>query len=166
MEESKSKKRETKVDSKQCKKSQCVCNNEVCTYAYKQYGMKRWVYGIIITVIAMGLVVPFFTEVILTVWFPTAAVGLNTWNQFVSIILGIIATVLSIVSLIMGFKNYDDSLDLHEKHIKTLENIENMSKDVSAVKEKMDKIGALGDTLSLTPKIASNIDWDKEPINN
>lgn len=144
----------------QCTKDKCICKNETCSYAYKQYGMKKWVYGIIITVIVFGLIVPFFSETICTIWFPGASVGLNTWNQFVSIILGIVATILSIVSLIMGFKNYEDGLDLHEKHIETLEKISSISKDVIEVKEK---INNLNDIKSEAPKIPSKILWKDEP---
>ncbi len=144
----------------QCTKKLCACKNETCSYAYKQYGMKRWVFGIIITVITLGLIVPFLSETICTIWFPEASVGLNTWNQFVSIILGIVATVLSIVSLIMGFKNYEDGLDLHEKHIETLEKISSISKDVIEVKEK---INNLNDIKSEAPKISSKISWGDEP---
>lgn len=150
----------------QCKKcvlDKCACNNEVCSYAYKQYGMKKWVYGIIITVISIGLVVPFLSETILTVWFPSASLGLNTWNQFVSIILGIIATTLSIVSMIMSFKNYDDGLVLHEKHIETLEKIASISKDVNYVREKLDKINLTADAKSEKPYIPENEVWGEEP---
>lgn len=147
-------------DCKQCAKTICACNNEVCTYAYKQYGMKRWVYGIIVTVISFGLIVPFFSEVICTIWFPNVIIGLNTWNQFVSIILGIVATILSIVSLIMGFKNYEDGLDLHEKHTQSLEKIISISKDVNEVKEK---VNTLNDTKNEIPKIPPKIKWGDEP---
>lgn len=150
----------TNPNCKQCVENICACNNMVCTYAYKQYGMKRWVYGIVITVISLGLIVPFFSEAILTIWFPDVTIGLNTWNQFVSIILGIVATILSIVSLIMGFKNYEDGLDLHEKHVQTLEKIASISKDVNDVKEK---INNLNDIKNETPKIPSKIQWDNEP---
>lgn len=148
------------INCSQCSKNLCSCNNEVCAYAYKQYGMKRWVYGIIITVISFGLIVPFFSEVVCTIWFPDVSVGLNTWNQFVSIILGIVATILSIVSLIMGFKNYEDGLDLHEKHVQTLEKIASISRDVNDVKEK---INNLNDTKNEFPKIMPKIQWDNEP---
>lgn len=146
-----------------CKKDICLCNSKVCTYAYKQYGMKKWVFGIIITVISLGLIVPFFTEAICTIWFPEISVGLNTWNQFVSIILGIVATILSIVSLIMGFKNYEDGLDLHEKHVETLEKIGSISSDVSDVKEKIEKITMLTDVKSEAPSIPPKMQWDNEP---
>ncbi len=148
---------------KQCKKNICICNGEECTYAYKQYGMKRWVYGIIITVISLGLIVPFFSEAICTIWFPTVTLGLNTWNQFVSIILGIVATILSIVSLIMGFKNYEDGLDLHEKHVQTLEKISSISKDMIDVKANIERIAMFTDSKNETPNIPSKPKWVDEP---
>lgn len=153
----------TNNDCVQCKKNLCVCKNEKCSYAYKQYGLKKWVYGIIITVIIIGLIVPFFSEVICTIWFPNTTTGLSTWNQFVSIILGIVATILSIVSLIMGFKNYEDALDLHEKNVKTLDDIASLSKDVNDVKAGLEKITVLSDTKNETPKLPPKIQWDSEP---
>lgn len=151
------------VCPQQCTKIKCYCKNQNCNYAYKQYGMKRWVYGIIITVISLGLIVPFLTETICTVWFPDVSLGLNTWNQFVSIILGIVATILSIVSLIMGFKNYEDGLDLHEKHVQTLEKISNISNDVHEVKGELQKISIMADSKNETPKIPPKMQWDDEP---
>lgn len=153
----------TNNDYMQCQKNLCACKNEKCSYAYKQYGLKRWVYGIIITVIILGLIVPFFSEAIFTIWFPDITTGLNTWNQFVGIILGIVATILSIVSLIMGFKNYEDSLDLHEKNVKTLDEIASISKDVSDVKAGLEKITVLSDTKNEAPKIPPKIQWGNEP---
>lgn len=148
---------------KQCQKNVCACNGEECAYAYKQYGMKRWVYGIIIIVISLGLIVPFFSETICTIWFPDVTLGLNTWNQFVSIILGIIATVLSIVSLIMGFKNYEDGLDLHEKNVQTLERISSISKDVNDVRANIERIATFTDSKNETPYIPSKPQWVDEP---
>lgn len=149
--------------NRQCSKKVCACNNEVCTYAYKQYGMKRWVFGIIITVISLGLIVPFLTEAICTIWFPDAAIGLNIWNQFVSIILGIVATILSIVSLIMSFKNYEDGLELHEKHVETLEKISSVSKDISDMKNSLNNFTMLTDSKS-ERNLSSRTDWEAEPV--
>lgn len=147
----------------QCSKTKCYCKNKSCDYAYKQYGMKRWVYGIIITVISLGLIVPFLSEALLTVWFPEVSLGLNTWNQFVSIILGIVATILSIVSLIMGFKNYEDGLDLHERHVQSLEKITLISKDVNDVKGKLDNFSMLADARNEALKIPPKKVWGNEP---
>lgn len=154
------------LNCQKCKRNLCECEDKICSYAYKQYGMKRWVYGIIITVISLGLIVPFFSEAVCTIWFPDISLGINTWNQFVSIILGIVATVLSIVSLIMGFKNYEDGLDLHEKHIATLDKIQSISEDVSDVKGTLQRIGILSDIQNDTPSIPPKLKWEKEPEAN
>lgn len=150
-------------NSEQCKENTCYCANGSCTYAYEQYSMKKWVYGIIITVIILGLIVPFLSEAVCTIWFPDVTLGLNTWNQFVSIILGIVATILSIVSLIMGFKNYEDGLDLHEKHVEALVKITGISKDVHEVKGELQRMAILADSKNESPKIPSKIAWDDEP---
>lgn len=160
MENDKDVQNEKNIKCRQCKSNVCVCNGEVCTYAYKQYSMKKWVFGIIITVIIIGLIVPFFAEVICTIWVPDASVGLNAWNQFVSIILGIVATILSIVSMIMGFKNYEDGLGLHEKHIQTLEKISTISKDVSDVKSEL--IAMSTDVKNEKRSITDTL-WNHEP---
>ena len=44
--------------------------------------------------------------------------GAEVWNQFVSIALGIVATILSIVSMYLGFKNSDESRAI-EKNIQS-----------------------------------------------
>lgn len=147
---------------KQCKQNVCLCNNEVCTYAYKKYGMKRWVYGIIITVISLGLIIPFFSEAICTIWFPNVTLGLNTWNQFVSIILGVIATLLSIVSMIMGFKNYDDTLYIQEKYTQTLKDIGHIAKDLDSVRQDVSKI-LLSASSQVNEKTQSEGSWGNEP---
>ena len=54
----------------------------------------------------LGLIIPFAAEVILPFFFPHARVdGVAVWNQFVSIILGVIATIMSIVSLTLCFRS-------------------------------------------------------------
>lgn len=54
----------------------------------------------------LGLIIPFSAEVILPFLFPCIRVdGVAVWNQFVSIILGVIATIMSIVSLALCFRS-------------------------------------------------------------
>lgn len=125
----------------------------------KKYSLKQWVFHLIVITIFFGLIVPFLSEVIFTIWFPCATVGLNTWNQFVSIILGIVATVLSIVSIIMGFKNYDDTLEIQEKYTQTLQNIERIAKDLDIVKNDVSKM-ALNGNVQTVPR---ENDWNQGP---
>ena len=127
--------------------------------------MKKWVFGLIITTISLGLIVPFFSETICTIFVPDISIGLNTWNQFVGIILGVVATILSIVSLIMGFKNYEDGLDLHEKNIETLEKITYILQDVHDVKTKLESITILSDSKNEARKMPLEMPWNKDPEN-
>lgn len=149
--------------SPQCSSEKCVCEKTHCSYVYKQYGMKRWVYGIIITVVIVGLIVPFFSQVICTFFFQEAKLGLETWNQFVSIILGIVATILSIVSMIMSFKNYDDSLAVHEKNVEILKTVAGMSQNVDMMRATMEKFYLNTGSGDETNRIAPSSQWQNQP---
>ena len=137
---------------------------------YEKYGLKKWVYRLIFGAIIIGLVVPFFAEVICTIWFPNVSLGLNIWNQFVSIILGVVATILSIVSIIMGFKNYEDALELQEKYTQALETVNsiasglaNVATDVSNLKTEVHKISGFKPVTDGPADVSDNTVWGKEP---
>ena len=147
-----------------CSTSVCSNKGKKCDYLHKQYGMNKWVFRLIIVTIFLGAIVPFASETICTIWFPDASVGLNTWNQFVSIILGIIATLLSIVSIIMGFKNYDDTLSIQEKYMQALHEIGNIAKDLANVKNDVSKMFSMQEKIPVTsPNQAPDLQWEKEP---
>ena len=138
-----------------------------------KYGLKKWVFRLILWVIIFGAIVPYFAEVICSIWFPDAVLGLNVWNQFVSIVLGIVATVLSIVSLIMSFKNYDDTLAIQEKYTETLkqseialEKITSIAGEIGKLREDFNRFGIKKDTHDDVASIADDTEWDKEPTQN
>ncbi len=138
-----SKRQSCSQDCTMCTPAACAGKGKKCDYLHKQYGMKKWVFYLIVITIVCGAIVPFASEVLCTIWFPDVALGLNTWNQFVSIILGIIATILSIVSIIMGFKNYEDTLSVQEKYMQALEQISNMAKDLNNVRDVVSGLSAV-----------------------
>lgn len=147
-----------------CSASVCSSKGKKCDYVHKQYGMNKWVFRLIVITIFLGAIVPFASETICTIWFPEASVGLNTWNQFVSIILGIIATLLSIVSIIMGFKNYEDTLSVQEKYMQALHEISNMAKDLANVKNDVSKMSSMQEKIPVTsPTQVPELRWEKEP---
>lgn len=137
----------------------------------KKYAMRKWVYWLVFGTIIAGLIVPYGAQVICTIWFPNASVGLDVWNQFVSIALGIVATVLSIVSLIMGFKNYDDTLSMQEKYTQTLqqseralEKITEIAGELGKLREDVSRIGHSKSDVETTMSTAqAGTLWDKEP---
>lgn len=60
--------------------------------------------------IAIGALVPFAAQFLLPFYNSEISVaGAEVWNQYVSIILGVVATITSIVSLILGFKSEEQS---------------------------------------------------------
>lgn len=147
-----------------CTPDICAGKEKKCDYLHKQYGMKKWVFNLIIITIVLGAIIPFASETICTFWFPDVATGLNTWNQFVSIILGIIATVLSIVSIIMGFKNYEDTLAIQEKYMEALEKISLIAKDLNNVRDDVNKWSAFNQTIKVdSPNAVDTVRWGKEP---
>lgn len=130
----------------------------------KKYGLRKWVYWLIFGTIIVSLIVPFGAETICSMWFPDYSLGLSIWNQFTSIALGVVATVLSIVSLIMGFKNYDDTLALQEKHTQTLEKVSNVARDVIKIKEDVSRIGLSNKNVETTSSTTlSPPTWDGDP---
>ena len=147
-----------------CTSEVCAGKGKKCDYLHKQYAMKKWVFHLIVITISLGAIVPFASEVLCTIWFPEASLGLNTWNQFVSIILGIIATILSIVSIIMGFKNYEDTLSVQEKYMQALEQISGMAKDLNNVRAVVSDLSALKYKYNVDAHKTNDMpgDWEKE----
>ena len=136
-----------------CDSKVCTHKGEPCSYLHKQYGMKTWVFKLIVIVIFLGVIVPFASEVICSLWFPDVTMGLSTWNQFVSIILGIVATLLSIVSMIMGFKNYEDALAIQEKYTKSQSDIGEIKRAVTSLSNSQYK----------QPPPPPDDSWSKDP---
>ncbi len=71
---------------------------------------KYLIYGLVAAVILVGAIIPFGAQF----WLPffkeeAFTSGAEVWNQYVSIVLGIVATILSIVSLKMCFSSEESS---------------------------------------------------------
>ena len=127
----------------------------------EKYSLRKWVFRSILAIIIIGVLGPFVAQCILTCTHPTAVDGLNIWNQYVSIILGMVATILSIVSLIMGFKNYDDTLSLQQYNIDVLHRLETISGTVDEMKCKVFNEGQKNDS-SATTVLDVKTRWDEE----
>lgn len=112
--------------------------------------------------IFVGAIVPFWAKAVCTVWFPDVGLGLNVWNQFVSIILGITATILSIVSIIMGFKNYEDTLSVQEKYMQALQEISKIAQDITNVKNDVNKMTSMRNIIPIASQSQVSVEWDKD----
>ena len=110
--------------------------NKKPSFWQKEYSLKAWVLYLVTFVLGVGFIFPLFAEVIIGTLYPNHVAGVTVWNQFTSIILGVVATVLSLVSMFMGFKSYDDSARLQETCIKTLERLESMRKQFDRMESR------------------------------
>lgn len=99
---------------------------------------KEKVYKLIISVVLIGAIVPFAVQFILPIFKPCVKiVGVEVWNQYVGIILGIIATITSIVSLVLGFKSKEESYDTERRTRDLLQDIKGI---VTLVSQKQDML--------------------------
>lgn len=132
-------------------------NDQKTSWLKKNYPLERWVLIIIVAVLLTGFIFPLYAEAYLGAYFPDKVKGVEIWNQFTSVVLGIIATVLSLVSIFMGFKSYDDSSELQKTCIQTLERLSMVARDVKYLRDHEPKI----DTDYQKPPLH----WEKENIN-
>lgn len=138
-------------------------NKKPCKRLKWKYSMKIWVFALIAFACLGGIIAPFIAQY-LAPRKSALEVALSAWNQYVSIILGIVATLLSIVSLVFSFhneeeeniqqRNYSDKFDDINR---TLQKIED---SVDATKEKVnhmsDKMAQIDTTVSIIKANQSN----------
>ena len=70
----------------------------------KSYIIK--LYHLILIIAVSGLIVPYAAQFILPFFFPNVKIsGIEIWNQYVSLILGIIAAIMSVISLVLCIRS-------------------------------------------------------------
>lgn len=95
---------------------------------------KKRIYRLLFFVIIVGLLVPFACQFLVPFIFQwngknvVSIPGAEVWNTYVSIILGIVATVTSLISLILSFKNTDDA---KETSVETMKYLSSMSTKIN-----------------------------------
>ncbi len=90
------------------------------------------------TIIFLGGLVPFAAQFLLPLLYKNANVaGAEVWNQYVSIVLGIVATILSVVSLKMCFLNDEQS---RQTELKTQEILDKIDTKIQLLAQKQDQI--------------------------
>lgn len=140
-----------KTDCLNCReKGCCPCpeckekQSPPCQVLENRYGLKKWCVVIILFVATIGCLGPFVAQCVLPFFFPECTIdGLEIWNQYVGIVLGIVATILSIVSLIMGFNSANEASEQQRKafdqYEATIELIHKVETDVADVGAKVGK---------------------------
>lgn len=97
----------------------------------KTISHKKFVYTIILVVTLTGSLVPFAAQFILPFFISESKIaGAEIWNQYVGIILGVVATLMSIVSLKMSFDNVEQS---HQTELRTRELLEKIEMHLTGI---------------------------------
>lgn len=110
-------------------------------------------------VILIGGLVPFAAQFICPFIFPDRPIaGAEVWNQYVSIVLGIVATILSIVSLKMCFISEEQT---NSTNLRVQKALDDLDKSIGRVSDKQDLIvDQVKETQKqLQPQQASSKDW-------
>lgn len=101
-------------------------------------GNKNAIYILIGIIVLIGAIVPFGVQFIFPFFFPDKQIaGAEVWNQYVSIILGVIATITSIVSLVLGFRSEKESNDTERR---TRDLLQEIKGNVALVLQKQDML--------------------------
>lgn len=99
---------------------------------------KYAIYILIVVIILIGAIVPFGAQFILPFFFPDKQIaGAEVWNQYVSIILGVVATITSIVSLVLGFKSEEQS---NATELRTRDVLQRIEARIQLLSQKQDQI--------------------------
>ena len=99
---------------------------------------KNAIYILIGIIVLIGAIVPFGAQFVLPFFFPDKQIaGAEVWNQYVSIILGVIATITSIVSLVLGFRSEKESNDTERR---TRDLLQEIKGNVALVLQKQDML--------------------------
>lgn len=99
---------------------------------------KKGMYILIGIIVLIGAIVPFAAQFILPFYFPNKKIaGAEVWNQYVSIILGVVATITSIVSLVLGFRSEEHSNETERRTRDLLQRIETR---IQLLSQKQDQI--------------------------
>lgn len=127
---------------------------------------KKYVYNIITILSLVGLIVPFASQFILPFFFPYCkVVGVEIWNQYVSIILGVVATLMSVISLKLSFDNVEQSYQTELRTQKLLYDIDSHLNDIEHNQDnyltKNDIMSLLKNGYYIEKENDINSRWDK-----
>ena len=99
---------------------------------------KNAIYLLVGVIVLIGAIVPFGAQFILPFFFPDKQIaGAEVWNQYVSIILGVVATITSIVSLVLGFKSEEQS---NATELRTRDMLQRIEARIQLLSQKQDQI--------------------------
>ena len=130
---------------------------------------KRNIYWFIEIIIFIGILVPFACQFVIPLFVEAKDIsGVEVWNQFVSMILGIVATILSIVSLKMGFDSAESARNTELKTQSVLDGIEEKICILSERQEQMViSINEMRNNKDNISDVQSHLtNWNKKTMEN
>lgn len=130
---------------------------------------KRNIYWFIGIIIFIGILVPFACQFVIPLFIEAKDIsGVEVWNQFVSMILGIVATILSIVSLKMGFDSAESARNTELKTQSVLDGIEEKICILSERQEQMViSINEMRNNKDNISDVQSHLtNWNKKTMEN
>lgn len=124
-----------------------VKEEQKCVECSSQF--RYTVYKTVFLVIVVGTIIPFATQFCLPMILLLFGVidvneynilkipGVEIWNQYTGIILGIVATIMSIVSMYLGFKNSDESSASERRTRELLGELDDETKEVLSLQKQL-----------------------------
>lgn len=93
---------------------------------------KDKIYIFLLSICLIGIIFPYGAQCILPFFITSDELyGLEMWNQYVGLILGVVATVMSIISLKMSFDNVQESRKTEKQTSDNLHHIDLMLQKIS-----------------------------------
>ena len=132
---------------------------------------KNAIYQLIFYIVLIGAIVPFGSQFVLPFFYPDKQIaGAEVWNQYVSIILGVVATITSIVSLVLGFKSEEQSNATELRTRDMLQSIETRIQLLSQKQDQMMQSSLIKDYSEAKKSVSTNLasgksDPDDEQVN-
>ncbi len=101
---------------------------------------KNIIYILIFGIILIGCIVPFAAQFILPFFYPESKIaGAEVWNQYVSIVLGVVATITSIVSLVLSLRSEEQAYETERRTRDLLNDILREVAEMSCKQEEMNR---------------------------
>ena len=96
------------------------------------------VYRLVFGLSIIGLIVPFAAEFVLPFFFKDVEIaGVSVWNQYISMILGVVAAIMSVVSLVLCYQSEKNTTTAYHQIEKTLAI---MQAELKSISKKQDDI--------------------------
>lgn len=112
---------------------------------------KNHIFILIFAVIFVGAIVPFGAQFLLPFFNSEAfTTGAEVWNQYVSIVLGVVATILSIISLKMCFSSNESA---RQTEIRTQDTLDKIDTRIQLLAQKQDQMYSAVSQNSLNTKV-------------